>query len=44
MLNSELAASKRIVLVSTAHSKCSIAVRGHLGARLPADVPRHRST
>ena len=31
MLNSELAALKWIALVSTAHSKCSIAVREHLG-------------
>ena len=31
MLNSELAASKWIALVSTAYSKCSIAVREHLG-------------
>ena len=31
MLNSEVAALKWIALVSTAHSKCSIAVREHLG-------------
>ena len=31
MLNSELAALKWIALVSTAHRKCSIAVREHLG-------------
>ena len=31
MLNSELAALKWIALVTMTHSKCSIAVREHLG-------------
>ena len=31
MINSEQAAVKWIALVSAAHSKCSIAVREHLG-------------